>query len=253
MALPLFAMTAYLATLGMLLAKPRQHGLAQALLLLALVAHLMALLAFNSLRLGGALSWVSFTMALLSAPGLLLSRLRILSLISLPIAALGTALLLGEAQPSRQLAWTIELHAAVALAAYAALSLAAALALLLLYQERMLRRHHAPPSWLQLPALASTERLHFGWLAGGFALLSLTLLSGALFVHDWFAQHLVHKTILTVAAWMVFAALLIGHHRRGWRGAQAARWTLAGMALLLLAFFGSKLVLEVILRRGAGE
>jgi ABC-type uncharacterized transport system permease subunit len=88
-------------------------------------------------------------------------------------------------------------------------------------------------------------------IAAGFVLLTLTLLSGVLFVDDLFAQHLVHKTVLSIAAWIVFGVLLFGRWRWGWRGRRAVQLTLAGMAILLLAFFGSKFVLEVILHRAA--
>ncbi|MCB1564805.1 MAG: cytochrome c biogenesis protein CcsA, partial [Xanthomonadales bacterium] len=65
-----------------------------------------------------------------------------------------------------------------------------------------------------------------------------------------FAQHLVHKTVLSLLAWAAFGVLLFGRWRFGWRGKRAVRWTLLAMLLLLLAFFGSKFVLEVILQRG---
>jgi ABC-type uncharacterized transport system permease subunit len=51
----------------------------------------------------------------------------------------------------------------------------------------------------------------------------------------------------SIAAWMIYALLLWGRHQLGWRGYTAIRWTLAGFALLMLAYFGSKLVLELIL------
>jgi ABC-type uncharacterized transport system permease subunit len=75
------------------------------------------------------------------------------------------------------------------------------------------------------------------------------LLTGILFVQDFFAQHLLHKTVLSVLSWLAFGALLLGRWRQGWRGATAVRWTLAAMALLVLAFFGSKFVLELVLLR----
>jgi ABC-type uncharacterized transport system permease subunit len=83
----------------------------------------------------------------------------------------------------------------------------------------------------------------------GFILLSLALVSGALFVQDLFAQHLVHKTVLSIVAWVVFAILLWGRQRFGWRGRTAIRWTLSGFFSLMLAYFGSKWVLEVVLGR----
>ena len=91
------------------------------------------------------------------------------------------------------------------------------------------------------------ESLLFGFLWAGWILLSLSLLSGALFLDDLLAQHLAHKTILSSFAWVVFAVLLWGRHQLGWRGHKAIRWTLAGFCLLMLAYFGSKLVREFIL------
>ena len=100
-----------------------------------------------------------------------------------------------------------------------------------------------------LPPLTLTEALLFRLIAAGFLLLTLTLVTGVLFVDNLFAQHLVHKTVLSVAAWLVFGVLLFGRWRYGWRGKRAVRLTLIGMAVLLLAFFGSKFVLELLLRR----
>jgi len=78
-------------------------------------------------------------------------------------------------------------------------------------------------------------------------LLSIAILTGIFFIDDMFAQHLVHKTILSIVAWCLFSTLLVGRHLLGWRGTTAIRWTGGGYILLMLAFFGSKLVLEVIL------
>ena len=87
----------------------------------------------------------------------------------------------------------------------------------------------------------------FRTILAGFALLTLVLLTGVLFVEDLLAQHLVHKTVLSVLSWLLFGGLLLGRWRYGWRGIRAVHWTLAAMALLLLAFFGSKFVLELVL------
>ena len=89
-------------------------------------------------------------------------------------------------------------------------------------------------------------KLRFSALA--FALgLSLSIVSGWLFVDDIFAQHLVHKTVLSIVGWIILGVLLFGRLRFGWRGKTAIRWTLSAFAFLMLAFFGSKLVLEFIL------
>jgi ABC-type uncharacterized transport system permease subunit len=83
----------------------------------------------------------------------------------------------------------------------------------------------------------------------GFFFLSLSLVTGFMFVDDLLAQHLAHKTLLSIFAWLIFAVLLWGRWRKGWRGRVAVRMTLAGIVLLLLSYFGSKLILEVLLQR----
>jgi ABC-type uncharacterized transport system permease subunit len=98
-----------------------------------------------------------------------------------------------------------------------------------------------------LPPLETMEHLLFRLIGTGYALLSLSLLSAVPYTQDVVAQHLIHKTTLSVAAWVVFAILLWGRWRFGWRGRTAIRWTLSGFVVLMLAYFGSKLVRELIL------
>jgi ABC-type uncharacterized transport system permease subunit len=86
-------------------------------------------------------------------------------------------------------------------------------------------------------------------LGTGVGFLTISLISGFIFIEDLFAQHLVHKTVLSILAWIIFSGLLIGRSRYGWRGRTAIKWTLIGFVSLLLAYFGSKLVLELILNR----
>jgi ABC-type uncharacterized transport system permease subunit len=115
--------------------------------------------------------------------------------------------------------------------------------------DHFLRRHHLNPLVKSLPPLETLERLLFRLIAMGFILLTVSLGTGLAFVDDLFEQHLAHKTILSIMAWLVFGLLLWGRWQYGWRGRQAVRLTLAGILLLLLAYFGSKLVLETILGR----
>jgi len=136
-----------------------------------------------------------------------------------------------------------------ALLGFSVLCVAALLAILLALQERALRMRRFDGIVRALPPLTLTEALMFQLIAAGFALLTLALLSGILFVDNLFAQHLIHKTALSIAAWLVFGVLLFGRWRYGWRGRRAVQLTLAGMGLLLLAYFGSRFVLELVLRR----
>jgi ABC-type uncharacterized transport system permease subunit len=197
-----------------------------------------------------ALSLVGLGMAVLTALVGAGGRMAALGVLVFPLAGLtllgyGTY---GHAVPT-PLDWRLQLHAWCALLAYATLAIAALLAILLWMQERALRRREFH-RWLRaLPPLVELESLLFRTIAVGFVLLSATLLTGIVFVENLLAQHLIHKTVLSVLSWLAFGALLAGRWRYGWRGAVAVRWTLVAMALLVLAFFGSKFVLELVLQR----
>jgi ABC-type uncharacterized transport system permease subunit len=140
-------------------------------------------------------------------------------------------------------------HIVFSILAASLLTIAACQALLLAFQERRLRQKRPGLVMKVLPPLQTQESLLFQMIGVGFFLLSLSLVSGMMFLQDMFAQHLVHKTILSLFAWVVFAILLWGRWRHGWRGRTATRWSLAGFLVLMLAYFGSKLVLELILGR----
>ena len=198
-----------------------------------------------------ALSLVGLGMATLTTGLGPTQRVEALGIIVFPLAAAMLALYatLGGARASTGMDWRMTLHALLALLAYATLAVAALLALMLWFQERALRRRHLGGALRLLPPLTQTETLLFRSLGVGFSLLTLTLLSGVLFVEDLFAQDLGHKTVLSILSWIVLAVLLFGRWRWGWRGPRAVKLTLVAMALLLLAFFGSKFVYELVLHR----
>ncbi|HSG62250.1 MAG TPA: cytochrome c biogenesis protein CcsA [Pseudomonadales bacterium] len=140
-------------------------------------------------------------------------------------------------------------HVLLSLLGYATLTLAAIHALALALQEQRLKARQTSRLLRFLPPLQTMEKLLFQIIWAGEILLTMGIISGALFLEDIFAQHLVHKTVLSLLAWCIFALLLWGRHVLGWRGNTAVKLTLSGFAVLMLAFFGSKLVLEVILQR----
>lgn len=174
------------------------------------------------------------------------------SLMALPLAII--VLILEWSLPSDRLLVEITstgtaVHIVSSVLAFGILSIAGVYALFVVCIDHFLRQHHLNPLVRALPALDVLERLLFQLIGAGFLLLSVSLGSGLAFVSDLFAQHLAHKTILSITAWLVFGMLLWGRLRYGWRGRKAVWLSLAGIFLLLLAYFGSKLVLEVVLDR----
>ena len=142
-------------------------------------------------------------------------------------------------------------HISIAMLAYSLLTIAALHALLMAVVERRLHHPSMPSVLTNLPPLLTMETLLFRVIWVGFILLTLTLISGIVFSEEIFGQPLkfTHKTLFGIISWGVFAALLAGRQFYGWRGRIAIRWTLAGFIILLLAYLGSKFVLEVILQR----
>jgi len=142
-------------------------------------------------------------------------------------------------------------HLLVAMMAYSLLTIAALHALFMTVVERQLHHPASRSVFPNLPPLLAMEKLLFHIIWVGFILLTLTLVSGIVFSQEVFGQSLTfsHKTLFGFISWGVFAALLIGRQFYGWRGRIAIRWTLTGFIILLLAYIGSKFVLEIILNR----
>jgi ABC-type uncharacterized transport system permease subunit len=195
-------------------------------------------------------AWIIVAIVLLAA---LVKPVDQLGLVVFPLAA--AILLLQRVFPEQARvvsnhSWPMALHIVSSMLAFAFLSIGAIQSALLAVQDYCLR-HRNTRGWLvrALPPLQTMETLLFQLIGAGFVLLGVSLVSGFLFLENMFAQHLAHKTVLSLLAWLVFAVLLAGRGRYGWRGQTAIRWTLGGFVALLLAYFGSKLVLELILDR----
>ena len=221
---------------------------------------LHALVLYPELMTGQGLNMGFFNAASLVA--LLMVTLLLLTAIRQPVENLGIPVLPiaaatvvlaawnpGQHHTITSTNWQLDLHILFSVLAYSLFALAAVQALLLAIQDRHLRNRRPGGFIRTLPPLEVMERLLFQMIATGFTLLSAALLTGILFLEDIFAQHLVHKTVLSIISWVIFGILLWGRWKFGWRGRTAIRWTLSGFSFLILAYFGSKLVLELILHR----
>ena len=137
------------------------------------------------------------------------------------------------------------LHWTLGIAAYALFGVAVVHAAMLDRAESQLRQK-AADGVLGLPLL-SLERLTFLFVEAGFVVLTLAIVIGLFTMAHWRWGD--HKTVLSLARWATFAALIVGRRTRGWRGRQATRWVYAGAVLILLAYAGSRFVFEVVLQR----
>ncbi len=198
-----------------------------------------------------ALSLMSWGVSLIIVLMALTKPLENLAIIFFPLTALSLALeiifpssrILPEAAPMG-----LHLHVLLSIFAYCLLSIAALQAVLLALQDRQISRKH-PSSIMRFPPMQVMEELLIQIITIGFFMLSLSLATGLMFLHDILAQHLVHKAVLSILAWAIFGILLWGRWKQGWRGKKAIWWTIGGFVSLMLAYFGSKLVLELILHR----
>ena len=217
----------------------------------------------GSLRLGfavvlSATLWISVAAYWLENRNFSLDGLRVLVLPCAAVAVVLPALFPGSLVALQDKPGLYGWHIAVAIMAYSSLTIAAFHAVLMAVQEASL---HTPPGGRpgrfaamieRLPALLTMERLLFRLIAFGFTLLTLTVMSGIVFSEELFGRAMKwdHKTIFTMLSWILFGLLLAGRRWRGWRGRTALSFTLSGFATLLLAYVGSRFVLEVVLHRG---
>lgn len=234
-------------------AKPALLGLVS----LALVVHGVAILTASVTDKG-------FQLSLFNASSLIFWMINLLVFISswkkplhnlfillFPLSALSVAFSLIGNYLGEQLIldFHIAIHVILSIIAYSLLTIASLQALFLAYQNHLLKSKQHIIQTRFLPPLQTMESLLFELVWAGEILLTLAIISGFWFLEDMFAQHQTHKTVLGIAAWFIYAGLLWGRHFRGWRGNKAIRWTLAGFISLMLAYFGTKIVLEVILHR----
>jgi len=240
--------------------RPRLGALAWVCALSAVVDHSFALV--HALRTYGpwmidlrmAASLLGWTLGMLACVVAVDRSNRVIAAILLLSAGLGAAFTGGSPrfEVSVPPSWELTAHILLSMGAAALLFGAAVTALLNFFLDRRLRNHRIMDLPAALPPLDALENVMFRLITAGFVVLTLALFTGFVFVTNLFAQHLIHKTVLSVIAWVLFAVLLAGRARFGWRGRVAVRWTLIGFALLALAYFGSKFVLETILGRHWG-
>lgn len=205
----------------------------------------------SMLWLGVGIFWIESLFFSLAGLGLLVMPVALIGSL-LPLAFPGAQILGYAASP------LFKLHFAIANVAYGLFTLAAFHAILMLAAERRLHTINRPAEagslgrWLDLlPPLLTLEKLLFRLIGAGFVLLTLTIASGALFSEQLFhrAFQFDHKNVFAVLSWLMFGGILIGRRVYGWRGRVALRWVMAAFAILLLAYVGSRFVLEVILHR----
>ncbi|AHE97358.1 cytochrome C assembly family protein [Thioalkalivibrio paradoxus] len=262
-AIGLLAILVYLITTGSLVAAarheppaPARPRLALGIWAVALLVHLGALSqliwtdAGLNLCLGNALSASLWLVAALLWVASLRHPLAIMGVIVLPLTALALLGALTCSGGTRVAATPfVEIHIMLAALGWAFLALSTVQAAVMTAQHHALHEHHTGGFVRYLPPLYSMELWLFRMIFVGWVFLSLSLASGLIFLEDLFAQHLVHKSVLSILAWIMFSVLLFGRWRFGWRGSRALAWTTGGFVSLVLAYFGSKLVLEVILQR----
>lgn len=197
---------------------------------------------FNSLSVT---AWLAVVLTLLLNIGRPVINL---GLFLFPMAAIALCLSLVFAYHNAStLAPGMQWHVLSSVIAYALLTISAGQALLVSLQDKRLKNRNTGGILRALPPLKTMETVLFQLLLTCFVFLSLSLVTGFLFLDDLFAQRLVHKTTLSLVAWLLIAVLLIGHLRWGWRGQKAAGFTLGAFISLLLGYFGSKFVIELLL------
>lgn len=250
------AIAAYLvASYAMWRPQPRYNRWVIALISMAILSHAVGLQ--QQVWQDGLVDLGLFKV--LSLLGLMLATLVLLNRIQhgrvplgawlLPVSALSA--LLGWAitgsYSARTFSFALATHIGLALLAYTMFAITLAYALFIKFQNRALKSHNLAALNAQIPPIQSMEQTLYklGWIA--FALLSLAMLVGYVSFESIFGQRVGHKIAFTLAAWLVFAGLFLGHQIWGWRAAMTFRWLFAGFLLLSIGFFAPRFIFEFIL------
>jgi ABC-type uncharacterized transport system permease subunit len=204
---------------------------------------------FSFFKVASLVSWVIVVAVLVSSWKKPLDNLFLYLFPLALVCLLGSVLLPSTYDPVENMSAGVVLHIMLGILAVSIITIAAFQALLISFMNRLLKEKRSFTLVSHLPPLETMEALLFEMLWLGLILLTGVLLTGAIFMEDFYGQHLSHKAVLSTISWFVFAILLWGRHQLGWRGKTANRWILTGFAFLIMAYFGSKFVLEIILDR----
>ncbi len=232
----------------------------RALLTLGAASHAFTLAAalftggIVTVGLGTAFSLAAWVVVVLFLAAVWRQPLATLGLVVTPLAFAAVVLTWrwsGPAVPLAHLGASAIVHSLAAVTAFGFLALSFCQAVVLLLQEWHLHNKRAGRFFHSLPALQTMEQILFQVIALGFILLTVALASGAVFSNEIFGRPLDfnHHVVLSILAWLAFGTLLLGRRLLGWRGRTAATWTIASFALLTLAYFGTRFVLEIVLDR----
>ena len=228
----------------------RHRAVTNLLLLIACISHAYILkdywqgdgIFFGLVTSTSFISWVVATLLFLTS---LTKPVHVIGILVYPLTAVSVILLLLFPDTNSKLvSISIASHVFLSVGAYALLSIAVAQSILLKIQERLLHDHNINTFIDKLPPLQTMEDFFFQTLKMGCILLTLSLASGFIFVDEFFEQNLSYKTFLSVIAWIVFVGIAIGHKMFGWRGRNAILATQIAFSVLVLAYFGTKLILE---------
>lgn len=203
---------------------------------------------------GYSVSLIVWLMLMMYWCGSFFYPLRGLQLLLYPCAVL--SLLLGMIFPGKFIGyqisdWPFMLHVGTSLLAYGLFGIVTLLAVLILLLNRELHKKKFSPLVSFLPPLLSLEKLMFQGMWVGFLLLTYSVISGTFFAEAVFGKPagLTHKTVFGILSWLIYGGLLLKHSMTAWRGKKVAVWTIVGFISLMLAYVGSKFVLEIILHR----
>lgn len=204
-----------------------------------------------SLSIGNTASMIGLQLALIALLAGLQPTLRGLSGGLLMLAGVAAALTVASPAGAgdETVSWQIRVHVLISLFAYGLLTVGAIVAVFTLVQEKRLHAGRLSSINRLFSPLETTEQMLFGVTAAGFLLLLLAVSSGFALFENLFAQHLAHKTTLSLLALVLFGVLLAGRQFAGWRGKRAVYLYLWGFGILCLAYFGSRYILEEILGR----
>ncbi len=146
----------------------------------------------------------------------------------------------------KQFSWQLNLHISLSMLAYSILTVAALFAVSLLVQIKKVKNSQFDTG-SNLLSIIDEEKKLFQLISLGWLILSTSLLSGVIFIDNFMDQHLGHKVVFSLLAWLIFGFLIFGRVTKGWRGEKLILLTITGMTLLAIGYLGSKIVLEWVI------
>ena len=136
----------------------------------------------------------------------------------------------------------IIIHAATSLIAYSIFIIASLYAVQLQITRYILKNKKIIQNQNLFPSVVGSEKMIIKLVKMGVICLTISLLTGIIFIDNFFQIELRNKVIISITAWLLYMHMIYQSYKHGCKTTTYTLYTISGGVLLTSAYFGTKII-----------